>query len=194
VILVSADLRKPRIGRFFGTGEGRGLTNVLDGELPLDVALQPTKVEGLRLLPSGTIPGRPTEMLLSEPFERLMQGLRDRADFVILDTTPLLVVADAMELSRLVDKILVVNDSVHTSRAAVSSARKELAQLETSVLGAVLNNFSASKTVEYGEYSHRRYRYGYRRRRQPEPELNGRPGQHEPGRAEAARPGGPSSS
>jgi capsular exopolysaccharide synthesis family protein len=194
VILVSADLRKPRLGRFFRLNEqGPGLTSVLDGEAELDGALQETGVGGLRLLSSGPIPGRPTEMILSEPFERLMQDLRDRADFVILDTTPLLVVADAMELSRLVDKILVVTDSIHTSRAAVSSSRKELAQLETSVLGAVLNNFSASKTVEYGEYSHRRYRYGYRRRREIDTSLNGEAaepaGKHEAG----ARQGGGSS-
>jgi capsular exopolysaccharide synthesis family protein len=196
VILVSADLRKPRLGRFFHLGEqATGVTSVLDGEAELEDALQETGVAGLQLLSSGPIPGRPTEMILSEPFERLMEDLRARAEFVILDTTPLLVVADAMELSRLVDKILVVTDSVHTSRAAVSSSRKELAQLETSVLGAVMNNFSASKTVEYGEYSHRRYRYGYRRRREIDTSLNGEGGRaEEVGKHEAGtRQGGGSS-
>ena len=192
VILVSADLRKPRLGRFFNLPEQtKGLTNVLDGETDVAGALQETTVPGLQLLSSGPIPGRPTEMILSAAFEQLMDDLRSRADFVIVDTTPLLLVADAMELSRVADKILFVTDSVSTSRAAVMSARKELAQMETSVIGAVMNNFEASKTVEYGEYSHRRYRYGYRRRQRADISPNGETARsHVDAEGAAARPGG----
>jgi capsular exopolysaccharide synthesis family protein len=167
VIIVSADLRKPRLAKFFhmATERDKGVTNVVSGEVELDDALQTTSVENLLLLGSGPIPGRPTDMLFSAAFAELIASLKSRADFVILDTTPLLLVADALTLSKLADTILFVADSSSTSRAAVASCRKELARAHTPVMGAVMNNFQTSKTVEYGTYSLRRYRYGYRQRR-----------------------------
>lgn len=177
VIIVSADLRKPRLAKFFhmATEQERGVTNVVSGEIALDDALQTTTVENLLLLGSGPIPGRPTDMLFSTNFAELIASLKAKADFVILDTTPLLVVADALTLSKLADTILFVADSSSTSRAAVASCRKELARAHTPVMGAVMNNFQTSKTVEYGTYSLRRYRYGYRLRRPQggDPEGNG---------------------
>jgi capsular exopolysaccharide synthesis family protein len=177
VIIVSADLRKPRLAKFFHMANERdkGVTNVVSGEVELDDALQTTSVENLLLLGSGPIPERPTDMLFSAAFADLIASLKSRADFVILDTTPLLVVADALTLSKLADTILFVADSSSTSRAAVASCRKELARVHTPVMGAVMNNFQTSKTVEYGTYSLRRYRYGYRLRRPPGggPEGNG---------------------
>jgi capsular exopolysaccharide synthesis family protein len=187
VILVSADLRKPRIATFFGLVEKeRGITDVLSGEVDVDHAVQDTMVPGLQLIPSGPIPGRPTEMLLSPAFEALMSELRARADFIVMDITPLLVVADAKEVARLTDQIIFVADAKSTSRAALTRARKELAQMDTPVVGAVLNNFKASRTVEYSEYSHRRYRYGYRRKRGADASTNGSAPTEAPADAELA--------
>jgi capsular exopolysaccharide synthesis family protein len=155
VILVSTDLRKPRVQRFFEVSNEVGLSNVLAGEVKPWEALQDPGRENLRLLTSGPVPTAPAELLQSEQMGELVEELREVADFVILDTAPVLLVADALALAPLVDGVLVVVDAETTSRGAVTSARDQLEQLGAPVLGAVLNNFDPSKAKAYSSY------YGY---------------------------------
>src|SRR5205085_11256139 len=102
VILVSADLRKPRVHRFFGLSNDVGLSNALTGELKPWETLQDPNVENLRVMPSGPVPARPAELLQSEQMGELLAELREVSDFVIIDTAPVLLVADALALAALV--------------------------------------------------------------------------------------------
>jgi len=162
VILVSADLRKPRIHRFFDLENSVGLSNVLAGEIKPWEALQDPKVDNLRVMASGGIPARPSELLQSEQMGELIVELREVADFVILDTAPILLVSDALSLAPLVDGVLYVADSEATTRGAVSHAREQLEQVGAPILGAALNNFDPSKgrSYYYPYYYPYRYRYG----------------------------------
>ena len=169
VILVSADLRKPRIHRFFDLENSVGLSNVLAGEVKPWEALQDPRVDNLRVMASGGIPARPSELLQSEQMGELIVELREVADFVILDTAPILLVSDALSLAPLVDGVLYVADSEATTRGAVSHAREQLEQVGAPILGAALNNFDPSKGRSYYypyyyPYGNRygRYRYGSR--------------------------------
>src|SRR5439155_12608825 len=126
VVLVSADLRKPRIHRFFGLQNEVGLSTVLAGEVqPWDAILDPG-VENLRVLLSGPVPSRPAELIQSEQMRDVMAGLREVADYVIIDTAPILLVADSLAMAPLVDGVLFVADSAMTSRSAVAHAREQL--------------------------------------------------------------------
>ena len=166
VVLVSADLRKPRIHRFFGLQNEIGLSSVLAEEIqPWEAILDPG-VENLRLLLSGPVPSRPAELLQSDQMSEILAGLREVADYVVIDTAPMLLVADALALGPLVDGVLFVADSEHTSRSAVAHSREQLEQVGAPVIGSVLNNFDPSKAKAYRHYGYygpyRGYgRYGY---------------------------------
>jgi capsular exopolysaccharide synthesis family protein len=155
VILVSADLRKPRLHRFFRSQNGMGLTNVLAGEKNALEVLNWVGVENLRLLPSGPVPGNPAELLGSEAMESLLRELQEASDFVLIDAAPVLPVADAMTLTPLVDAVLLVADARSTTRGAIEQARQQLDQVNARVIGTVLNNFDPSKAA----YTHQHYGY-----------------------------------
>jgi capsular exopolysaccharide synthesis family protein len=166
VILVSSDLRKPRIHRFFGLSNEKGLSTVLAGEVkPWEAMADPGRGH-LRVLTSGPVPAHPAELLQSEAMGELIEELREVADFVILDTAPVLLVADALAIAPLADGVLLVVDAENTHRGAVIQAREQLEQVGAPMIGAVLNNFDPSKARSpyygyYGSYWHR-YRYsGY---------------------------------
>jgi len=186
VILVSADLRKPRVHRFFGLENTVGLSNVLAGEVKPWEALQDPKVDNLRVMASGGIPARPAELLQSEQMGELIVELREVADFVILDTAPILLVTDALALAPLVDGVVFIADSQGTTRGAVAHARENLEQVNAPILGAALNNFDPSKgrsyyypyyypyRSRYGRYSYGG-RYGYGEVYGPAPTNGGKP-------------------
>lgn len=166
VILVSGDLRKPRVGRFFNVNEeGQGLSEVLSGQTKAYEAIQPSSVETLRILTGGAPASHPSEMLQSDEMKDLLTELKSVSDFVIVDTAPVLLVSDALSLSAISDGVLFVAEASSTTRSAVMRAQEELAQVDTPVIGAILNNFDPSKVVEYPYastyYSGRYYRYGY---------------------------------
>jgi tyrosine-protein kinase len=148
-VVVSADLRKPRLHRFFGVDNESGLVSVLSGEKqPWEVILDPN-IPNLRLVPSGPVPGKPAELLQSERMAEMLNSLREVSDYVILDTTPMLPVSDALALAPLVDGVLFVADAQSTSRASLGAAREQLDQVGAFMFGAVLNNLDAKRARSY---------------------------------------------
>jgi capsular exopolysaccharide synthesis family protein len=161
VLLISADLRKPRLHRFFDIPNDIGLTSVLIGEAKPWEAEADLGMEHLKVVPSGTVRGNPAELLGSDAMGRLLAQFRDVADFVILDSAPALVVADALTLAPFVDAALFVADAEHTTRSAVIHARNQLEQVNATVIGAVLNNFDPSKAKSSPYYYSYYYTYKY---------------------------------
>jgi capsular exopolysaccharide synthesis family protein len=161
VVLVSADLRKPRIHRFFGLDNDRGLVQVLEKQKSLDEVLVQTSVEGLRLLPCGAVPAQPAELLHSEEMRTLLDRLGEMADFVVIGSAPSLVVSDSLALAALTDGVLLVAQAVETTRQTVSRARDQLEAVGAVMVGAVLNSFDPSSAHGRYYYSSRYYRYGY---------------------------------
>ena len=158
VVLISADLRKPRAHRFFALEGEPGLSNALTGETTVWDSLQAPQVENLRVMVSGPVPARPTELLQSEAMGELVADLRDVSDFVIIDTSPILPVADALVLAPLVDILLVADASI-TTRSAVTHTRELLDQVDARLVGAVFNDYDPSRDRGSAGY----YGYGYRR-------------------------------
>jgi succinoglycan biosynthesis transport protein ExoP len=161
VILVSADLRKPRIHRFFpSASNATGVVDILTGEATLQDCLQKTTVEHLWLLGCGPIPGRPSEIAGSERMGQLLMALREQADFVVVDSAPSLVVTDALAMAPFVDGVLYVADANATTRGTIAQASDQLEQVGARTIGAVLNNFDPSRATSYS-YGYR-YSYQYR--------------------------------
>ena len=160
VIVVSCDLRKPRLHRCFGIPNDPGLTSVLSGMNLMD-AIQKPKLDNLRVLASGPTPPNPAELIGSDAMERMLETLQMFADFVILDTPPLLAVSDGVSLASRCDGVLMVADARTTARGALAHAREQLEQVGAKLIGGVLNNFDPSRARYYSHY-HGSYYASYR--------------------------------
>lgn len=159
VILLSADLRKPRISRFFGLHNRPGLTEVFSGRATLTQALHNPGIKNLRVLASGAIPANPAELLGSDKMKDVLEELRRAADFILIDGPPVLALADAITLAPLADGVLFIADAENTSRSAVSHARSQLDQVNARIIGTVLNNFNPARASAY-QYHYRYYYAG----------------------------------
>lgn len=139
VLLVDADLRRPAVAEALGIEGGVGLTTVLVGQAGLDDVVQRWGEAGLSVLPSGPVPPNPAELLSSPAMRAFLADARSRYDHVVVDTTPVLPVADASVLSRVADGIVLVGNVRRVRRRELSQALGDLAQVSARVLGVVLN-------------------------------------------------------
>ena len=154
VALVSADLRRPRLHRFFELVNETGLTSVLIDEVSPASAMQRPGISGLGVLASGPTPGNPAELLSSEAMDNLLWKLREIADFLLIDCPPVLAVADAAILAPLVDAVVIVADAQETPRGAVARARQQLDQVDARIIGAVLNNYDPTREGGRSQYQY----------------------------------------
>jgi capsular exopolysaccharide synthesis family protein len=155
VILVEADLRRPRVAEYMGIEGAVGLTDVLIGRAQLDDVLQPWGTAPLSVLTSGALPPNPSELLSSAQMNEIIGTLRSRADIVLIDAPPLLPVTDAAVLARECDGAIIVVRQGRTSREQVTRAVDALRSVDARVLGTVLNMAPSGKANGYG------YGYGY---------------------------------
>jgi polysaccharide biosynthesis transport protein len=176
VIAVSCDLRKPRLHRFFDLSNDNGVTSILRDGLSLPQAAQSVRgINTLRVIASGPVPHDPSELLGSEEMEQLLEDLRRYADFVLVDTAPVLVVSDALSVAPKTDGVLLMVDAASTMRGAVRATREQLELVGSNIVGAVFNNFDPSKAkMSSGSY---RYHYydGYQYHDGKTPEAAPRP-------------------
>jgi capsular exopolysaccharide synthesis family protein len=156
VLLVDADLRRPRLHRAFGVEGARGLSTYLSGmeDDPL-VLVERTSVEGLALLASGPIPPNPAELLDSERFASFGARLLEAGfDHVLFDSPPVLSVADPVLVGKAVDAVLLVVRAHRTPKDAVRAAVEKLVQAKIRPVGTVLNglDFDAHGYRAYHAY------------------------------------------
>ena len=144
------------------------MTSVIEGEIELTDAIQQTKVENLSLLTCGTRPENSSDLLTSRRFEELLDQLRDQFEMVILDTPPVLVVTDPLNVAARVDGVLMV---LRLSKTARNGSRRTLDALEevgARVLGVVVNGVDGASSgyggSGYGRYDYRCSGFGYGKR------------------------------
>jgi polysaccharide biosynthesis transport protein len=159
VVLVSCDLRRPRIGQFLGMDEQVGLTGVLLDERTLEETIVPVPgFERLSLLPAGEVPPNPAELLESARARDIFTRLRDQYDLVLIDSPPVLPVTDAVVLSRHADATLMLAAAGQTRRSDLHRAVEKLDQVGVTIIGTVLNKV----TRQTGRYYGYGYGYGYK--------------------------------
>lgn len=164
VLLLDADLRRPSVHTRFKIANRVGLSSILSGKAtPEEAIYQYPKVPTLQILPAGPIAPMPAELLGSKEMHNLVDSLRSRYDFVVMDTPPVLTVADAMILVPVSDGVaLVLRYGETTSNVAVRS-RDLLLRSGANLLGTILNAVDY-KSPDYAEYYGRSYKdyYTYR--------------------------------
>lgn len=154
VVLVEADLRRPKVAEYLRLESAVGLTTVLVGRVAVEDALQPYGQQGPSVLTSGATPPNPAELLQSRAMCDVLGKLKAQFDVIIVDAPPLLPVIDSALLAAQSDGALLVVRHGRTTRDQVRSSVERLGHVNGRLLGAVLN-MTPSRTDSYG------YGYGY---------------------------------
>jgi capsular exopolysaccharide synthesis family protein len=159
VVVIDADMRKPTMHHCFSISNRVGLSNILTGQVKLEEGLKESHINGLFVIPSGTIPPNPSEILGSKRMEALLDELKEKYDLIIFDTPPALVVADAQITASLCDGVILVIDSGKVKREHALKMKANFDLLNAKVLGVVLNNKDRHDAESYYYYY---YYYGNR--------------------------------
>jgi succinoglycan biosynthesis transport protein ExoP len=162
VLLIDADLRRPSIHKTLGMGPRSGLSNVLTGSATLEQAITRSPIlPNLSVLPAGTPPPNPAELLASTNMRDVLEQLRGQFDHIVVDTPPTLSVTDAVVLSPRADAIVLVIRSGQTTKQALRRSRDILMQVNAKVSGVLLNavDLSSPDYYYYYEYQGKYARY-----------------------------------
>jgi capsular exopolysaccharide synthesis family protein len=161
VLLIDCDMRRPRLARLLNLSAPSGLSNTLMDLGLLEMAIINNEEHGIDLILAGDIPPNPAELLSSGRMKKLLERAKEQYDYVIIDSPPVDLVADAVALSAFCDGVLFVVRANHSERGAVIYGMEQLQYAKANILGFVLNGSvnGAGKRYQYGNAY--RYDYGY---------------------------------
>jgi capsular exopolysaccharide synthesis family protein len=157
VLLIDADLRRPRLQKVFKGKMNLGLVNYLAANIPLEDVIQETAVPNLSVVLSGPNPPNPSELLASDRMKTLIHEVRTKFAYVIFDSPPVLAVTDAVVLAASADGVVLCVHGGQTPRELVMRSAERLRQSNIPVLGAILNNLDLQ---QYG-YTFKKSYYDY---------------------------------
>ena len=157
VLLIDSDMRRPRLHQSTGVARQMGLSNLIVGEVDYADVIKTTEIPNLYVLPCGPLPPNPAELLMSNRFQVVLEELGRRFDRVLLDSPPLQAVTDAVVLSRHTDGVVLVVKAGKTLREDVTRSARQVAGVDSVVVGVILNELDLDKRRDYYYYSY----YGY---------------------------------
>lgn len=160
VLIVDADLRRPRQHRLFKVKNTFGLTTYLTDSVELKNVVKPTEIPNLFLVNAGPIPPNPAELLGSEKMAGFIRTMADECDYVLFDMPPMLEISDALIVGAKLDGVVLVVWGDKTSREALKKTRERLDLLKVRTLGVIINNVSLPHSGYY--YKDYYYHYGQR--------------------------------
>ena len=155
VCLVDSDLRRPTLHRIFGLGNARGLTSALLEGLPFAQVAQATAVPNLFVLSSGPLPPNPAELVGSNRMRESMEAATSDFDMILLDSPPVVSVADAIALAAFADGVVMVVQAGKVPQDVVRRAMGQIEAVKGRVLGVVMNSVNLKRDGYYYDY----YRY-----------------------------------
>ena len=156
IILIDADLRKPRLHKMLKAPNRQGLSSLLSGQAGLDAVILASGTSNVDIITSGPIPPNPSELLGSKTMKESLSELSRRYDKVIIDCPPLAGLADAPLVSPMADGMILVIRGGRTPRDLVIKSKKNLDAIKARVLGVVLNDVHGRSDHYYYQYN-----YGY---------------------------------
>jgi len=158
VLLIDADMRKPKAHEIFRMKQEPGLSNVMVGSAKASEAVRKTNVPGLWVIMAGRIPPNPAELLGSQRFKDFMSSLRSHFDWIIVDSPPIMAVTDASLIAHNATGVVFVIGAEMTSRHAAKQALDQLEQANARFVGAVLNRVDLHRnSYYYSQYYRREY-------------------------------------
>jgi capsular exopolysaccharide synthesis family protein len=133
VLVIDCDLRKPTIHKKFNVSNEKGVSNFLIGQTALEDVIHKYS-DNLYLLPSGTIPPNPAEMLSSKKLKEFLEKVKEEFDCIIIDSPPVMAVTDAQILSTIVDGVLLVASSGQTEKEGLVKAKEQILKVNGNLL------------------------------------------------------------
>ena len=161
VALLGVDLRKPKIFNDFKLKNDVGISNYLIGQVSVNEILQQTFIENLSIIPSGAVPPNPSELLLGDRFEILLNELKKDFEFIILDTPPVGLVADAFQIMHLTDASLFMVRQNYTEENVLEFINDKYTNKIVKNISIIFNDFNHKAGYGYGYGSGYGYGYGY---------------------------------
>ncbi len=152
VLLIDADLRKPRVHKIFGIFNRNGLSNLLATHGKISDFVCSTDIPNLSILSCGTIPPNPSELLASNSMKTFISDMRESFDMVLIDAPPVGAVTDAAILATVVDGTVIVASSGIVATYALERAKELLDKVNARIIGVVLNRMKKSLDQNYGYY------------------------------------------
>ena len=163
VLVIDADMRRPRLHSVFGVSNAEGLSTILSSDMKAEEILKIIQYENdakLHLLPSGPIPPNPAELIGSEQMANLLKSMQEHFTHVVVDSPPIASFTDGVLVASMVDGVILVVHSGKSSRQVVRRSRQLLQDINAKVFGVVLNNVnlrSQDNYYYYQSYYHRDY-------------------------------------
>jgi protein-tyrosine kinase len=155
VCLVDSDLRRPTLHRIFGLANNRGLTTALLDGLPLSQIAQPTNVPNLSVATSGPLPPNPAELVGSNRMREALEAATGEYDMTLLDSPPVVSVADAVALATFADGVVMVVQTGKVPNEVIRRATGQILAVKGRILGVVMNGVNLKRDGYYYDY----YRY-----------------------------------
>ncbi|MBN3038098.1 MAG: CpsD/CapB family tyrosine-protein kinase [Candidatus Omnitrophica bacterium] len=152
VLLIDADMRKGKLAQYLGIERSPGLSDVLKGEVQAEDIIVSPNIDNLSVIVSGKMPKNPAELLGSKKMKSLLTSLKNKFDYIFIDTPPVMPLTDACTLGSLVDGVVLVIQASRTQRGVVKHALGRLYQAHAKTLGYIMTN------IEY-HLPHYLYRY-----------------------------------
>ncbi len=158
VVILDADMRRPRCHRILNTKNDIGLSTYLSRDVTLEEIIQTdTEIENLHVIPAGPVPPNPSELLSSVKLRILLAQLQETYDHIVIDSPPVIHVTDALIVSPQVDGVVLVVKSNHTPREAVARSKQALLDVNAKIFGVVLNHVDPAREGYYYNYKHSYY-------------------------------------
>jgi len=158
VLLIDADMRRPRVHDVFGASQQPGLSNVLVGEAKTSEAIRETSTKGLWVLPAGQIPPNPAELLGSKRFKDFVAALTEHFTWVVIDSPPVMAVADAPIAAHIAHGVVFVVGAEMTARDLAQTAVEQLVNANAHMIGGILNRVDLEHNAYYySQYYRREY-------------------------------------
>ena len=150
ILLIDADLRNPSIHRVFSIGNSDGMMSILKGDKDLKSTVYNLN-ENLDILTTGVIPPNPDEILVTDKMKEFIQQIKEKYDYIFIDSPPIGIVSDASLLSQLSDGVIFVISSGEVETDFAKLAKEKLMNVDAKILGAELNKYE-SHNDDYGYY------------------------------------------
>ncbi len=152
VLVIDCDLRRPSIGKLFNQSAAAGLSNVLIGAARADSVILPTDIDGLSIMTSGPIPPNPADLLNSAWMDELISSLEKDYDQIILDSPPVLMMADSPILASKADAVLLVTNFGKTKKSTLAAAVDVLDKVGARLIGFAINKVQVTRGNSYYYY------------------------------------------
>ena len=155
VIVVDADLRKPKLNQFFGINNASGLSDYLSADIDYKEIIKTTNEDNLDIITTGNIPPNPAEMLNSQKMRYLLKKLKDEYDKIVIDTAPIIPVSDTVTLAPHIDGMVIIVAANQTNKELLIKTKEVLDNVKANILGTILNKYP----IKAGGYYYRKSYY-----------------------------------